>query len=238
MTPRRSALLAAAGLIAAPAALAATTSIALRPGQPRARILARTVPADPGQAFAIAFDGPGAPAGEIRLPTWYGDGTILRSLPIGGREVLLAAFQGNRGTGVAQRLAAVIGCDDAGQLRILGIETLAFSDAQVSVATRRMEGRLEAVPARDALLLTQATTARFRGRRDSAERWTARLAWSGSGILAAPPTPRNAGEVRRRVDAARQAIAARLGAAPLTDATALDYDATGIWAVGYAEALS
>ncbi|WP_198371360.1 hypothetical protein [Roseomonas rosulenta] len=237
MTSRRTILLGAAGLVVAPGAQAATTTVALRPGQPRATVGVRNAQAERGFVFSIAFGGPGAPSGEIRLPTWYGDGRILRALPIAGREVLLARFQGNRGTGVAQTLVAVIGCDDAGRLRILGIETLSFRDAQVSTASRRMEGSLDAVQARDALLLRQSTTARIRGRGETREGWTTRLAWNGNGILTAPPTPPRAGEVRRRVDAARGKIAAILSAAPVTDATAIDHDETGLWAVGYAEAL-
>jgi hypothetical protein len=239
MILRRSILLAAAGALAVPAAArAATTGIALRPGAPRATIRARTARSDAGEAFVIAFTGEGAPEGEIRLPTWYGDGRILRALPIAGREVLLVSFQGNRGTGVAQKLAAVIGVDDAGALRILGIETLSFHDAQVSTASRRMEGAVEARPERDALLLRMSTTGRVRPRPETTERWTTRLAWSGQGVLAAEPTPRDAGEIRRRVDSARARIAAILAAAPVTDATRIDYDETGIWAVGYAVALT
>lgn len=235
VTCRRTLLLAAAGLPAAPsAARAATGSIALRRGQPRSAIAARSIRTDAGEALVIALSG----AGEVRLPSWYGDGRILRALPVAGREVLLASFQGNRGTGVAQTLGAVIGVDDAGALRILGIETLSFRDAQVSTASRRMEGSLEAVQARDALLLRQSTTARLRGRGETSEGWTTRLAWSGTGILAAPPAPPRAREVRRRVDAAREKIAAILSAGPVTDATGIDYDETGIWAVGYAVPLS
>jgi hypothetical protein len=238
MTSRRTVLLAAAGLLAAPAADAATTGIALRPGQPRSAIVAQTIRGDAGEALAIRFTGPAAPEGEIRLPTWYGDGRILRALPVAGREVLLASFQGNRGTGVAQRLVAVIGCDDAGALRILGIETLSFRDAQVGTASRRMQGAIEATSARDALLLRQSTTGRIRPRPERTERWSTRLAWNGTGILAAAPAPRDAGEIRRRVDRARAKIAAILAAAPVTDATTIDYDETGIWAVGYAEAIT
>lgn len=239
MTGRRHLLRAAAALLAAPAAAhAATASIALRPGRPRAAIAARTVGAERGEAFVIAFSGRGAPEGEIRLPTWYGDGRVMRRLPIAGREVLLASFQGNRGTGIAQRLAAVIGCDDDGRLRILGIETLLFRDAQTQAAQRRLEGGLEAVATRDALLLRHATTGRVLPARARTERWTTRLAWSGSGILTAAPTPPGAGEIRRRVDAARHRLAAILAAAAVTDATTLDHDATGLWAVGYAEPLT
>jgi hypothetical protein len=236
---RRSVLLAAAGLAATlPAARAVTGAVALRPGQPRSTILARTLRGDGAEVFAIRFDGPGAPQGEIRLPTWYADGRVLRSLPIAGREVLLASFQGNRGTGVAQRLAAVIGVDDAGALRILGIETLSFHDAQVSAASRRLEGVLEPRPERDALLLRQTTTGRIRPRPESTERWTTRLSWTGGGVLVAEPTPPGAGEIRHRVDAARGKISAILAAAPVTDATRIDYDAAGIWAVGYAVPVS
>ncbi len=239
MTLRRSILIAAAGALALPVAAGATTTgIALRPGAARVTIRARTVRSDAGEAFVIAFTGEGAPVGEIRLPTWYGDGRVLRALPIAGREVLLASFQGNRGTGVAQKLAAVIGMDDAGALRILGIETLSFHDAQVSTASRRLEGAVEPRPERDALLLRQTTTGRVRPRPETTERWTTRLSWAGSGLLVAEPTPRDAGEIRRRVDAARAKVAAILAAAPVTDATRIDYDETGIWAVGYAVALT
>ncbi|MBP0465552.1 hypothetical protein J5Y09_16625 [Roseomonas sp. PWR1] len=233
--PRRPLLLAA---LAAPflsrQARAATTAIALRPGAPRTRIATRTLRGERGEAFAIAF---GA-QGEVRLPTWYGDGRVLRALPLAGREVLLAEFQGNRGTGVAQRLVAAIGWDDAAGLRILGIETLSFRDAQTSAASRRMTGTLEATAARDALLLRHETVLR-RGRGpDLRETWTTRLAWSGAGLLAAPATPPRAGGMQRRVDAARARIHALLAAAPVTDATALDYDEAGLWAVGYAEPVS
>ncbi|CAH0262655.1 hypothetical protein [Roseomonas sp. CECT 9278] len=238
MTSRRSLFLAAAGLAGAPAAQAAATTIALRTGQPHSTIVARTIRGAAGEAFAIAFTGAGAPQGEIRLPTWYGDGRILRSLPIAGREVLLASFQGNRGTGVAQKLAAVIGVDDAGALRILGIETLSFHDAQVSTASRRLEGVIEPRPERDALLLRMSTTGRIRPRPETTERWTTRLSWAGAGVLNAEPTPRDAGEIRHRVDAARAKLAAILAAAPITDATRIDYDETGIWAVGYAQAVT
>jgi hypothetical protein len=239
MILRRSILVAAAGAPALPAAArAATTGIVLRPGAPRATIRARTVRSDAGEAFVIAFTGAGAPEGEIRLPSWYADGRVVRTLPIAGREVLLASFQGNRGTGVAQKLAAVIGVDDGGALRVLGIETLSFHDAQVSTASRRMEGVVEPRPERDALLLRMSTTGRVRPRPETTERWTTRLAWAGTGVLAAEPTPAEAGEIRRRVDAARGRMTAILAAAPVTDARRIDYDGTGIWAVGYAAALS
>jgi hypothetical protein len=239
MILRRSILVAAAGALALPVVAGATTTgIALRPGAARVTIRARTVRSDAGEAFVIAFTGEGAPEGEIRLPTWYGDGRILRALPIAGREVLLASFQGNRGTGVAQKLAAVIGMDDAGALRILGIETLSFHDEQVSTGSRRMEGAVESRPERNALLLRQTTTGRVRPRPERSERWTTLLSWSGGGVLAAEPTPRDAGEVRQRVDAARGRIGAILSAAPVTDATGIDYDETGIWAVGYAVPLT
>lgn len=232
---RRAVLLAALAAFPLPAtARAATTSMTLRPGVPGTRIAARTLRTDAGEAFAVAI----GDHGEIRLPTWYGDGRVLRTLPLAGRHVLLAAFQGNRGTGVAQRLVAVIGWDDAAGLRILGIETLSFRDAQTSAASRRITGGLQPTPGRDALILRHETVLR-RGRGpEQREAWTTRLAWSGSGLLAAPATPPRAGEVQRRVDAARARIGAPLAAAPVTDATGLDYDEAGIWAVGYAEAVS
>lgn len=235
MTLRRPLLLAALAALPLPTtARAATTSLALHPGGPRVPIATRTLPAERGEAFAIAF----GTQGEIRLPTWYGDGRVLRALPVAGREVLVAEFQGNRGTGVAQKLAAVIGWDDAAGLRILAIETLSFRDAQTSAASRRMTGALEPTPARDALLLRHETVLR-RGRGpERREAWTTRLAWSGTGLPTAPATPPRAGEVRLRVDAARARIHALLAPAPVTDATGLDYDEAGIWAVGYADVVS
>jgi len=235
MTSRRTLMLAAAGLLAAPHhARAATTSVALRPGRPRAAIRARTEVQPNGEAFVIALATPGGPEGEVRLPTWYGDGRILQALPLAGREVLLTEFQGNRGTGIVQKLVAVIGCDDAGALRVLGIETRSFRDAQVSNARRSLDGRIEASARRDALLLRHATTGRIGVGPERRERWTTALGWSGQGVLSASSTPRDAGEIRRRVDRARARMAAILSAAPLTDATRIDYDATGIWSVGEA----
>jgi hypothetical protein len=64
------------------------------------------------------------------------------------------------------------------------------------------------------------------------ERWSARLAWSGDGPLRPPAAGSiSPGVVQRRVDAARTRILALL-AAPLTDATRIDFDATGIYAIG------
>lgn len=232
---RRALILAALAAFPFPAvARAATTSLALRPGAPRTPIAARTLPAERGETFAIAF----GEHGEVRLPTWYGDGRVLRALPLAGREVLLAAFQGNRGTGVAQRLVAIIGWDDAAGLRILGIETLSFRDAQVSASTRRMNGTITPTERRDALILRHETVLRPARGPERREAWTTRIAWTGSGLLAAPPTPPRAGEVQRRVDAARARIAVPLAAAPVMDATTLDYDEAGLWAVGYAEPVS
>ncbi|MBR0678587.1 hypothetical protein GXW77_20660, partial [Roseomonas alkaliterrae] len=49
----------------------------------------------------------------------------------------------------------------------------------------------------------------------------------------AAATPPRASALRRRVDEARARVLTLL-AEPVTDLTALDLDATGLWAVGYA----
>jgi hypothetical protein len=238
MIPRR-ALLALPCLAATPA-LAITTHIALRPGAPPFAVQARIAPhGEAREALAISFAGPGAPEGRVLLPSWYGRARVLNALPIASREVLVAAFEGNAGTGVYQELMAVIGCDDAGRLRILAIETLSFRDNQVSTAWRRTSGQWEVGPRRDALILRMRSTARLPTRPpgprpgpERTERWSTRLAWNADGPLRpAAEAPARPGAVQRRVDAARARILALLDA-PVTDATRIDFDATGIFAVG------
>lgn len=240
MVARR--LLLAAALLPAAPARAATTTIRLRPRGPRLTIAAR-IEAHPTarEALAIAFAGPGAPAERVLLPSWYGRARVLSALPISGREVLVAAFEGNRGTGLYQELLAVIGTDDAGRLRVLAIETLSFRDQQTSAGWRRMSGRLEAEQGHAGLRLSMSSTARLPrtppGPTPGPERresWTTRLVWGGDGPLRpAAPTPPRASALRRRVDAARDKVMALL-ASPVTDATGLDFDEAGLWAVGYA----
>lgn len=149
----RRALLALPCLAATPA-LAVTTHIALRPGAPPFAVRAWVEPhAEAREALAISFTGQGAPEGRVLLPSWYGRARVLNAMTIASREVLVAAFEGNAGTGLYQELMAVIGCDDAGRLRILAIETLSFRDNQVSTAWRRTSGQFEPGPRRDALIL-------------------------------------------------------------------------------------
>lgn len=240
MIPRR--LLLGAPLLAPASARAATGEIRLLPGGPRLAIRARIEPHPSArEALAIAFAGPGAPGARVLLPSWYGRARVLEALPVARREVLLAAFEGNRGTGIAQELAAVIGADDAGRLRVLGIETLSFRDRQTGQGWRRMGGRIEAEPGREALRLAMTSTARLPRRPpgpqpgpEEREGWTTRLLWGGEGPLRpAAATPPRASALRRRVDEARARVLALL-AEPVTDLTALDFDATGLWAVGYA----
>ena len=238
MTPRR-ALLALPCLAAMPAQ-AATTTIALRPGTPRLAVQARIEPhPEAREALAITFSGDGAPAGRVLLPSWYGRARVLNTMPIAARDVLVAAFEGNTGTGVYQELMAVIGCDDAGVLRLLAIETLSYRDNQTSMAWRRTSGQFETEHRRAALLLRMRSVARLpthppgpRPGPERTERWSTRLAWSADGPLQ-PPTaePATRGVVQRRVEAARARILALL-ATPITDATRIDFDATGIYAIG------
>lgn len=238
---RRRALLTLPCLAATPA-LAVTTHVALRPGAPPFAVQARIEPhAEAREALAISFTGQAAPEGRVLLPSWYGRARVLNALSIAGRDVLVAAFEGNTGTGLYQELMAVIGCDDAGQLRVLAIETLSFRDNQVSTGWRRSSGQFETGPRRDALVLRMRSTARLPTRPpalrpgpEQTERWSTHLAWNADGPLrpsaAASVRP---GIVQQRVDAARARIMALL-ATPMTDATRIDFDATGIFAVGYA----
>ncbi len=238
MIPRR-ALLALPGLAATPAVAAATT-IALRPGAARMTVDARIEPHPAArEALAITFTGAGAPDGRVLLPSWYGRARVLHLMPIAAREVLVAAFEGTTGTGVYQELMAVIGCDDGGVLRILAIETLSFRDNQTTAAWRRTSGRFETEHRRAGLILQMRSTARLPTRPpgprpgpEQTERWSVRLGWTGDGPLRPPAVaPIGPGVVQRRVDAARARILTLL-ATPLTDATSIDFDATGIYAIG------
>lgn len=235
-------LLLGAPLVAAAPAWGVTSDIRLQPGAPRLGVRARIEPHPTArEALAIAFAGPGAPESRVLLPSWYGRARVLQALPIARREVLLAAFEGNRGTGIFQELLAVIGADDGGRLRVLGIETLSFRDQQSGMGWRRMTGRLEAEPGRDALRLSMSSIARLprtppgpQPGPEERENWTTRLIWGGEDPLRpAVPARRSASALRRRVDVARAQVSALL-TEPVTDVTTLDLDATGLWAVGYA----
>lgn len=237
LVARRSVL--ATALLPTAPALATTSSIRLRPGGPRLAITAR-IEAHPTarEALAIAFTGRGAPEARILLPSWYGRARVLHALPVEDREVLVAAFEGNRGTGIYQELMAVIGADDAGRLRVLAIETLSFRDQQTGAGWRRMSGRFQVERGHAALRLAMQSTARLpqapEPARDEQEGWTTLLLWGGKGPLRpAAPTPAQASTLRRRVDTAREKVLALL-AEPVTDVTRLDLEETGLWSVGYA----
>ncbi len=209
---------AALGAILATPALANTHERRLVPLPGRAPITVSA--ALDGQVFTVRLgDAP------FQFPSWYGQARIETRLRAAGRDLILVGFEGQRGTGVSQRLAAVLGFDDAGQARVLGIETLRSHDAGDPRAIRETTGRLEA--AQDGLRLS----IRNRFRQATAE-WRTPLTWSGAGVLAAPASPPGASEPQRRMDAARAALAPWLALAPRTDLRAAPFDETGLYNVG------
>ena len=166
---------------------------------------------------------------EFRLPSWYGQAGIETRLRAAGRDLLLVGFEGITGTGVRQRLGALLGFDNAGAPRVLGIETLSALDAQISTEQRETQGRFAATEAGLRLTMRQRTTRH--GRANSLE-WRTAFTWTGDGIPQAAPTPPGASEPRARIDTARAAISGWLALAPRTDPTAAPLEETGLYAAG------
>ncbi len=146
--------------------------------------------------------------GTVRLPSHHRRAQVVGTTQTAGRDVLIARFEGNDGTGVAQTLAALIGCDNAGHLRVLGIETIAARDYMVSTANRETEGRLTGNARGFELRVS------MRGHNVPERRWNTLLPWNGDGAVAAPATPPGSPPERVRMDEARREVAAFLRAEP------------------------
>jgi len=214
-----------ASLIATPALASPERRLVPRPGAApvpyRARML---TPSDARPVLLVTIG-----TAEFRLPSWYGHAGIETRLRAAGRDLLLVGFEGITGTGVRQRLGALLGFDNAGGPRVLGIETLSALDAQISTEQRETQGRFAATEAGLRLTMRQRTT--IRGRATSLE-WRTAFTWTGDGIPQAAPTPPVAPEPRARIDAARAAISGWLALAPRTNLTAAPLEETGLYAAG------
>ena len=209
-------------LLALPLGLAAMPAEAHDPAsgrQPPALRLPRTVQLRPGaapvsvttrfqdSALLLRFNGRDAPAESFQFTSWYGYARVFAVRRLRGRDIVLVAFEGNRGTGAYQEIQAVIGQDDDGIARILALETLHYRltgpcEDGSSLAIRATVARDD-----EGLVLSHRWrrdlgTCPPRRNRRSEERWTTTLGWTGRGAMAAPTTGA-ASAARRRVEAAR-----------------------------------
>lgn len=214
-----------ASLIATPALASAERRLVPRPGAaPVPYHVQWLTPPAARPVLLVTMDD-----AEFRLPGRHGQAGIETRLRAAGRELLLVGFEGITGTGVRQRLGALLGFDNAGQPRVLGIETLAALDARIGTEQRETQGRFVATETGLRLTMRQRTT--IRGRADGLE-WRTGFAWTGDGIPQAAPTPADAPEPRLRIDAARAAIGGWLALAPRTELTRAPFEETGLYSAG------
>lgn len=216
-----------------PPALRTPRPVQLRPGTPTVMLHAAVDELD--RSLSVRFSGNGAPETVFRFTSWYGIGRVFAVLPLRGRQVVLAAFEGNTGTGVYQELQAVIGREDDGTARILAIETLRARETPMCNDAAHLSVRI--VPDGGGLRLEQEARgvsgtcdprrppARFR------EIWSTMLRWSGRGVMQATPPPRNPGPGQRKVDLARVRTLEWLAAAPRSDVTVEDLQQLGLMEV-------
>ncbi|WP_338665977.1 hypothetical protein VQH23_12520 [Pararoseomonas sp. SCSIO 73927] len=188
---------------------------------------------DPDRLVRLRFSGPGAPTGEVVIPTRYGGTVPLRVLSLRGREVLLAEMDGNGGTGISQKIGVLVGVDDSGRLRVIGIENLEILDSTTCESEASLRGTVSEASAGQLRLSASFHRRRgecgFRWRgRPHRERWQEALSWDGRGILSAERPPRGAGPVRLATSAARTRVLALL-AAPVTDLRRVRLERTGIY---------
>lgn len=188
--------------------------------------------ADHGKTFEFRAAGPGVPAGHITIPSWYGGAHLQGMVRIADRGLALLAFAGNTGTGVFQKLLLIVGVGNAGQLRILGIETLSSRENGDCALAETLLGRVQAAPVGQSLRVsyagagvrTNACPARPGGRRRWRMRWTVALPWAGDGVL--PPTTAtgSASNVTRRLGETRARTARWLDEAPRDSISSEDMD--------------
>lgn len=190
----------------APAAIATPCPVRLTPNAEPVTLTARI----DGTNLIIAFDGEGAPAERITLPSRYGHARIFALLPVRGRELVLAAFEANTGSGEYQEMAAVIGREDSGLLRIIGLETIRYRRTGACDAMNLLTGRFTAQP--DGTGLRYDVFARGLGsscppQRGASPSWREEfgttLRWTGTGVLTLPVRRATAGRTRIRVETAR-----------------------------------
>lgn len=191
-----------------PGAASAQPVLRARPGQPSLPYQSRMI-ADAASGPWLLLEVGGL--GEIGLPSRNRRAAVFSRLNGAGREVLLARFEGPRFDGDGeQMLLAIIGVDNAGELRVLGLETRTAKAGQGNV-TRETDGRLAAAP--NGFSITMA----MRGRNMPSLRWNTNLPWDGEGAIDAPATPAGSPPERILVDEARREAAAWLATEPRRD---------------------
>jgi hypothetical protein len=243
MIRRRAALL--GGLLLPMPALAAQQprqQPAAARGGPR-RVEARLRPGGPPVAIEVApatlardrvqrIAATGALTGEVILPSQTGGVGTPVVLPFANREVVVVNMAGMTGTGLAQQLGAVIGADDQGRLRIIGLENLDARDNSTCETEGRLTGRF--APAEGGALGLACAFQRVRGSCGQRWRgppvslaWTDVLAWDGQGALRGEPPPEDASRLRHAVANARQKVTSLLTPV-VTDLRGVDWDGTGV----------
>lgn len=209
-----------------PARLRTPRLLQLRPAGPMATLHAGVIAE---QRLSVRFTGAGAPEDRILLPSWYGYGRVFQVMKLRGRDIVLAAFEGNRGTGVYQEIQAAIGVDDAGTLRILALETLSYRMDGPCDDIWRFQGQLRPGASPDQLRYEARLERREPecrpNRRRPARRstWTDPLRWDGRGPIMGSPPPASAGPVQRRAAEIRALVTAWLST-PRTAVTLDDVD--------------
>lgn len=232
--------LARRGLLAAllasgalPAEAALSRRLRLVPGLPPMPVVARVLTAtDHSRTFEFRANGPGAPPGRITAPSWYGGAHLEGVVHLADRDLALLAIEGNTGTEVFQELLLIAGVDNAGHLRILGVETLSSRENGDCALAETLAGRIRAVPGGGALRVryvgagtrTNACRARPGGRRPWREDWSVALPWTGEGVLPPATATGRAGSVARRLDETRARTARWLAEAPRQSIAAGDLD--------------
>ncbi|MBR0655654.1 hypothetical protein [Plastoroseomonas arctica] len=215
-----------------PPALATPRPVRLAPNA--APVVLSVRPMSIERVLVLSFAGEDGPPETITLPSWYGFARVFAVLPLRGREVVLASFEGVTGTGVYQEIAAIIGREDGGALRILGLETLRYRNAGTCDGQSLFTGRFTAQP--DGVGLRYDVFARglpsaCPPRRASAgwrEEFGTTLRWSGSGVLMLPVRRGEAGRTRIRVETARARAHAWLRGAPRVMVTLDDVRRLGL----------
>jgi hypothetical protein len=243
MIQRRTALLAGFLLPMPGAAAQQARQPATAPrGAPR-RVEARLRPGGPPVAIEVApatfarervqrIAATGALTGEVILPSLTGTVGTPVVLPLANREVVVVTMSGLAGIGLAQQLGAVIGADDEGRLRIIGLENLDARDNSTCETEGRLTGRF--APAEGGALGFACAFQRVRGSCGQRWRgppvslaWTDMLVWDGQGALRGDPPPEDASRLRHAVANARQKVTAMLRPV-VTDLRRVDWDATGV----------
>lgn len=188
--------------------------------------------------LALRLTGPGQPEARFHFPSWYGNGRVFAVRQLRGRDVVLAAFEGNTGTGTYQEIQAVIGRDDDGIARILALETLHYRltgpcDGGTWLSIRAMPLADGGALRLDHFWRRQAENCPPRpgGPARSRAEWSTTLAWSGRGPMRAPALLRGSPPARRRVEESRAKVMHWLAGTPRTTVTLEDVDALGLMEV-------